>query len=204
MTTSDPFGPAAAPNLDSRALRDALGRFATGVAIVTTRDAQRRPVGVTANSFSSVSLDPPLVLFSLARRAYSRSAFESFAAFAVNVLARGQHVLSSRFAAALADKWSGVEYDEGATGCPVLPGALAVFECALHAVHDGGDHVILVGRVVRLQAAGDGEPLLFWRGAYRAVGGHVGRIEEPSTARPAPMPDGATAPFVGLEPWLSA
>jgi flavin reductase (DIM6/NTAB) family NADH-FMN oxidoreductase RutF len=154
---------------DSRTFRDALGRFATGVCIVTTCDANGRPYGVTVNSFSSVSLDPPLVLFSLDRVSTSFDQFMRGSHFAVNVLCRGQMDLSRTFAATLADKWNGVPFVTWETGAPILPGSLASLECDAVAKHDAGDHVILVGRVRRLHCAEEGEPLLYFRGRYRDI-----------------------------------
>ena len=189
--------------LDGRAFRSALGWFATGVTIITTRTHSGELVGFTANSFSSVSLEPPLVLFSLNRRANCIAAFEASGHFAVNVLGERQTELSSRFATPLHEKWDGVALALGQTGCPVLEEALAVFECAVHAVHDGGDHRIFLGRVLAIRAAKDGRPLLFSRGRYRAMGPPLGEPAEP----PAP---GATSAldngglFAGLEPWVGA
>lgn len=149
-----------------RHLRDALGWFATGVTIVTTCAENGERIGITANSFNSVSLDPPLVLFSLDRRAYSLPVFERAGRFAVNVLDESQADLSSRFARPSGDKWNGTPCESGLDGCPVLSESLAVFECETHACHDGGDHVIFIGRVRRLRVRDDGRPLLFARGRY--------------------------------------
>lgn len=151
----------------SRAFRDALGRFATGVTVVTTRDPDGRPVGLTVNSFASVSLEPPLVSFCLDREAFSYPAFAESRSFAVNVLSAGQVDLSRTFAqASLADKFAAIATAEGATGCPLLPGALAQIECEIEMRHAAGDHVILIGRVVALEVAEDGLPLLYYRGRY--------------------------------------
>ncbi|HYD31550.1 MAG TPA: flavin reductase family protein [Azospirillaceae bacterium] len=155
---------------DSRDFRTALGCFATGVTVVTTLDAERQPVGVTVNSFTSVSLAPPLVLFCLGRTAQSVAAFEATGAFAVNMLADDQQELSLRFASReRADRWNGVAWESWDTGCPILTGSLAILECDREAVHDGGDHLILVGRVRRLASRTDGKPLLYFRGAYGTV-----------------------------------
>ena len=147
----------------------ALGCFATGITIVTAVGPRGEPVGFTANSFNSVSLDPPLVLFSLNRRAYSLRAFLSTHSFAVNVLREGQGALSERFAQALEDKWSGVDYETWDTGCPILSGTLAGFECKIRHTYHGGDHVIFVGEVTRLHHDPDGQPLLYHRGKYCTV-----------------------------------
>lgn len=154
---------------DQRIFRDALGCFATGVTIVTTLDPEGRLLGITANSFSSVSLDPPLVLFSLARKAYSFEAFQRSRHFAVNVLAADQSELSDTFAQALADKWAGVDFEVWDTDCPIISGALAQFECRTASSHDGGDHVVFIGAVERMAFDHAKEPLLYYRGRYRKL-----------------------------------
>jgi flavin reductase (DIM6/NTAB) family NADH-FMN oxidoreductase RutF len=151
--------------IDPRQFRDALGHFATGVTVVTTRDTEGQAVGVTVNSFSSLSLDPPLILWSLAKKSYSLAAFETHPTFAVHVLASDQQELSNRFARAGTDKFAGIEPKEGFGGSPLLPGCAAVFECSTEFRYDGGDHVILVGRVQRFSTA-ERPPLLFYRGRY--------------------------------------
>ena len=149
-------------------LRDALGNFVTGVTVITTRHRDELH-GLTANSFSSVSLDPPLVLFSLSRTAECFDAFESVDYFAVNVLRADQEALSNRFATKNIDKWTGVAQQPGRGGCPLLGGAIATFQCRVSARHDGGDHVIYVGEVVEFAHSRDGEPLAFFRGRYTGV-----------------------------------
>ncbi len=153
---------------DPRELRNALGRFATGIAVVMAQDAEG-PMGVTVNSFSSVSLDPPLILFSMARSLYSLSRFEKAEAYTVNILLEGQEDVSNTFARAGEDKFSGVEWGPGVTGAPRLHATLATFECVPYAHYDGGDHVIFVGRVVHLHAEEEGGPLLYYRGSYRLL-----------------------------------
>jgi flavin reductase (DIM6/NTAB) family NADH-FMN oxidoreductase RutF len=155
--------------VDPRAFRDALAQFATGVAIVTTVAADGTRIGVTVSSFNSVSLDPPLVLFSVARSAYSLPAFLGARRYAVNILCADQAELSTRFARALEDKWGGSEWQAGGHGLPLAPGALAAFECDHYAEYDGGDHLILVGRVTRFERSPDGRPLLFFRGRYHQI-----------------------------------
>jgi flavin reductase (DIM6/NTAB) family NADH-FMN oxidoreductase RutF len=157
-------------SIEPRELRQALGSFATGVTIVTSRGTAGEPLGLTANSFNSVSLDPPLVLFSLNRNAFSLKPFEDAGFFAINILSDRQRHLSDNFARSLADKWRGVEYEVWETGAPILKGSLASFECLTHSTHDGGDHVIFVGRVQRLRFSGDGHPLLYFRGGYCGLG----------------------------------
>lgn len=153
---------------DSRAFRDALGCFATGVAIITARRADGEPEGITVNSFASVSLDPPLVLFSLDRKARCADCMLSADHYAVHVLSADQAELSRAFATKGGVPWEQFDWHAGMTGCPILPGALATLECAVHARHDGGDHVILVGKVLSLRH-GEGDPLLYFRGRYRAT-----------------------------------
>ncbi|MGD9944791.1 MAG: flavin reductase family protein [Burkholderiaceae bacterium] len=154
---------------DPRALRHALGQFATGVAVVTARGPNGRLTGVTVNSFNSVSLDPPLILFSLHRQATRLTPLLEAEGFAVNVLGRAQRSLSDRFARASDASWDGVGYRSGRTGAPCLQGALAHLECRLHASYDGGDHLIVLGRVIELAHHADDEPLIFFRGRYHEL-----------------------------------
>jgi flavin reductase (DIM6/NTAB) family NADH-FMN oxidoreductase RutF len=151
------------PDFSERELRDALGRFATGVTVVTTM-TPRGPLGITANSFSSVSLDPPLVLWSPARRSRRFPAFEAAPHFAVHVLSAGQRWLAEHFARA-GGGFAPVEFGAGIGGVPLLEGCAARFECRHEARYDGGDHLIVVGLVLRLVQA-DLPPLLFYRGRY--------------------------------------
>jgi flavin reductase (DIM6/NTAB) family NADH-FMN oxidoreductase RutF len=155
--------------IESTEFRRALGCFATGITVVTAVGPRGQPIGLTANSFNSVSLDPPLVLFSLDRRAHSLRAFLSTHDFAVNILRAGQEELSNRFARALEDKWSGIAYDIWDTDCPILTGALASFECKTRHTYQGGDHIIFVGEVLRMTHDPDGEPLLYYRGKYKSI-----------------------------------
>lgn len=152
--------------IDTRELRFAFGNFATGITIVTSLDVDGAPLGITANSFSSVSLDPPLVLFSVDRGAFSLAAYEAAGCFAINILSTNQDELSNRFARASGDKWSDVTFDTWETGCPILPGSLASFDCRTWNTYDGGDHVIFVGEVKQMSLNADLDPLLFFRGRY--------------------------------------
>ncbi|MEU4696118.1 flavin reductase family protein [Nonomuraea dietziae] len=147
-----------------RSLREALGMYATGVAVVTTALEDGRRAGVTVNSFTSVSLDPPLVLWCLSRRAPSADLFLRAGRFVVNVLAAGQDELSRRFATPAEDKFAGVA-TSSAGGLPVLEGTLASFACRTVTVHEGGDHLIFVGAVEQFDRTG-GEPLVFHSGRY--------------------------------------
>jgi len=155
---------------ESRALRDAFGRFATGVAVITARDDEG-PLGLTVNSFASVSLAPPLLLFSVARTCRSLERLTAADSYAVNVLGSEQKNLSSRFSGQEGDKWApDTRAFDGAHGAPLLAGALAAFECRPFATHEAGDHVVFIGEVLRFEAEGVGEPLVYYRGAYRALG----------------------------------
>ena len=175
MTAPDnPANLAAAPleppePLDSKALRAALGRFATGVTIITCRDADGAAVGLTANSFASLSLAPPLVLWSLRQASSNLASFDAATHFAVNVLAETQVELSRRFATQGVDKFAEGVWADGAGGAPVLTGCAAVFECRTDARHVVGDHVLFIGRVLRL-ADLSVAPLLFQGGHYRMLG----------------------------------
>ena len=152
---------------DSPAFRRALGQFATGVAVVTAHDPAGEPVGLTISSFNAVSLSPPLVLFSVQRKAYALGALRRAKGYAVNILSEGQQHLSQRFSRALdSGRWAVAPHALGRTGAPLIHGALARFECEPHAVHDGGDHLIFVGRVVGFETAEGDAPLVFFRGAY--------------------------------------
>jgi flavin reductase (DIM6/NTAB) family NADH-FMN oxidoreductase RutF len=151
--------------IDPRALRNAFGCFPTGVTVITTRQEDGTPRGFTANSFSSVSLDPPLLLVSIAKSAASLPVFEGAGHFAVNVLGDGQREVSALFAGRSPEKFSRADWRAGKHGAPLIDGSLAWFECARHQTVEAGDHVILIGRVVDF-AAGDGNPLGFLRGAY--------------------------------------
>ena len=154
---------------DPRTLRDALGCFATGVTIVTTKAPDGKPIGLTANSFTSVSLDPPLLLVCIARSAGSAPVLESAATFGVNVLQIGQQMVSNRFAGKGEDRFADQKWHWGETGAPVLEGSLSSFECARHEVLDGGDHFILVGRVIKATFEPRRDPLLYFRGKYRRL-----------------------------------
>ncbi|AWK84807.1 flavin reductase family protein [Azospirillum thermophilum] len=155
---------------DARSFRSALGCFATGIAVVTTLEPDGQPVGVTVNSFSSVSLDPPLVQFCLGRAAQSFAAFTAAPSFAVNILADDQEDLSVRFSRReQQERWGGVAVERWDSGVPILAGCLASLECDREHLFDAGDHVIVVGRVRRLASRPDGRPLLYFRGGYAAL-----------------------------------
>jgi len=153
---------------NNKAFRDCLGKFATGVTVVTCTDAAGTPCGITANSFSSVSLEPPLILWNIAKVSNSLRAFLDAECFAVNVLAAEQKAVSTHFARSDHTLFDDVEYDLSDSGVPLLPGTLATFECRTHQVHDSGDHYIIIGEVTAF-SAGDGDPLLFFGGAYGRI-----------------------------------
>lgn len=156
-------------SLDTDEFRRALSHFATGVAVVTARGPADEAVGLTMSSFNSVSLDPPLILFSVDRQARSLPAMLAAEGYAVNILGREQESLAAGFARSLVDKWADVAHSIGLAEAPLLHGALAHFECVPYAHHDGGDHVVFIGRVARFTAAAAGDPLVYFRGSYRTV-----------------------------------
>lgn len=154
-----------ATSIDPRELRDALGLFATGVTVVTAPGSGDQPIGITANSFSSLSLDPPLVLWSLALRSPNLDAFEDGKPFAINILQRDQEALALQFARPVDDKFQDVEYELNACKVPLLEGAQAQLECTVEFTRVLGDHLLIVGRVDALNTS-PSEPLLFYRGAF--------------------------------------
>lgn len=167
------MSPRAADPFDPHAFRRTLGAFATGVAIVAAEAADGTSVGMTMSSFNSVSLDPPLVLFSVARSALSLPALKTARAFGISVLAQDQQELSNRFARAMGEKWTGVERLTGAHGAPLIAGAAAHLECVPHAIHDGGDHEIFIARVLAHRAEEGAHPLIFHAGRYRSLAAHA-------------------------------
>ncbi|MEM9043860.1 MAG: flavin reductase family protein [Pseudomonadota bacterium] len=156
-------------SLDPTELRQALGRFATGVTIVTAIDEKGQPVGFTANSFTSVSLDPPLLLVCLAHKAFSYRTFRQAESFVVNVLAAGQEDTAMLFATSGADKFGGMAWEPGVMGAPLMPNCLAQFDCAMHQRVIAGDHDILMGRVIGF-AHKEGSALVYHSGSFRSLG----------------------------------
>jgi flavin reductase (DIM6/NTAB) family NADH-FMN oxidoreductase RutF len=155
-----------------REFRDALGLFPTGVAIVTTADEQGQPAGITVNSFTSVSLDPPLILVSIARTSRSFDLFNMVNHFAVNLLREEQRHVSSAFASTkTTDKFGAVKHSPGHGNAPLIDAHLVAFECETYARYDGGDHVLLLGKVLRLNHDPNlpPKPLLYYRGQYREL-----------------------------------
>jgi flavin reductase (DIM6/NTAB) family NADH-FMN oxidoreductase RutF len=158
-------------SFDERAFRDALGAFATGIVIVTGISEEHRRLGMTVSSFNSVSIEPPLVLFSLARRSHSFEAWRRLRRYAINVLSQDQEQLSNKFARPSHDKWSATNLIRSESDLPLFANAIAAFECEAYAQYDGGDHEIFVGRVLA-QHIGDrrhNHPLIFYGGRYRRL-----------------------------------
>jgi len=174
---SQPAAVATAPFLPTD-FRAALGMFATGVTVVTARGANGQLVGLTANSFNSVSLDPPLVLWSLSRRSAALAVFRAGTHYAINVLAADQLALAERFAARVPERWAGVAWQPGPGGAPLIEGAAAHFECSNRSRYAEGDHVIFVGQVEHCAHRAGAAPLLFHGGHYYT--------EHPLRTRPTP------------------
>jgi flavin reductase (DIM6/NTAB) family NADH-FMN oxidoreductase RutF len=155
--------------IDPADLRRALGSFATGVTVVTTLDADGVPRGFTANSFTSVSLEPPLILVCLAKTAASCAVFRAAESYAVNILSEDQKTISTAFSSAIANRFAAVDWRGRSTGCPVFAGVTAWLDCRMHEVIDAGDHCILIGRIVDYDYAA-ASPLGYCRGAYVSFG----------------------------------
>ena len=160
---------------NTAALRQALGCFVTGVTVVTTRDAAGVPHGFTANSFTSVSLDPPLALVCVGHEVEGLEAFRTCAGFAVNMLSESQRAISDTFASDRPDRFAEVRWREGARGAPLLDGCVAFLECESRQRIAAGDHMILIGRVTAF-AHTAGRPLVFWRGRYLGLPRDAGPI----------------------------
>lgn len=161
-----------ATRFEPREFRDVLGRFATGVAVVTTCGEGGVPVGMTINSFASVSLDPPEVLWSIATSAPSRAAFAHHGAFAINIMGEDDKDTTLQFAKPSDDKFRGVPWKPGLRGVPVLEGALAALECDTKDIIPCGDHEILLGSVREIDGR-DGNPLVFFRGQFTSLGAPI-------------------------------
>jgi 3-hydroxy-9,10-secoandrosta-1,3,5(10)-triene-9,17-dione monooxygenase reductase component len=152
--------------LDPRTLRNALGRYATGVVVVTTRSAEGTPRGLTVNSFTSVSLDPPLVLFCVVTRSNGYAAWESAEHFAINILASDQRRISNTFAKPSTAQWNNTKWRAGRNGCALIDSAIASIECRRFAHHPGGDHLVILGEVTAIHLDDCTDPLLFHGGRY--------------------------------------
>ncbi len=168
MPTSSKSAGAQAPDFSTAEFRQALGMFATGVTIVTARASNGQLIGLTANSFNSVSLSPPLVLWSLSRAAGSMAAFRAGSHYAINILSAEQQDLARQFATRDIDRFAGVAFSSGVGGAPVLEGVAASFECFNRSRYEEGDHVIFVGEVERCSHRDNASPLLFHGGRYYA------------------------------------
>jgi flavin reductase (DIM6/NTAB) family NADH-FMN oxidoreductase RutF len=151
--------------LDPDLFRSVMGRFASGITIVTARDAAGRDHGMTVSSFCSLSLVPPLVLICVERTTELHAVLGAAESFAVNVLASDQELVSRRFAEVDSGRFEGLAFTRALTGCALLTGTLATLECAVRARYDGGDHLIVTGEVIGAEAR-DGRPLLYYRGGY--------------------------------------
>jgi flavin reductase (DIM6/NTAB) family NADH-FMN oxidoreductase RutF len=159
---------AASPASDSTALRRCVGAFVTGVTVITALGADGQAEGITANSFSSLSLDPPLIVWSLRLSSRSFNTYKNAARFAVNILAEDQVDISNRFASSGVDRFEGVTYKPGLGGVPLIDGCVSYLECSLEASYPGGDHVLFVGRVERIHTY-EGRPLAYGSGGYLSV-----------------------------------
>jgi len=156
--------------IDPMALRKTLGQFATGVVVVTSRCPDGLPVGLTINSFSSVSLDPPLVLFSLAKSSLNHDNFLKASSYAINILTQDQRDISNRFARARTDKWEGVPVQAGLYSAPLIQDALVHMQCTPYTQCDGGDHTVFLAKIEALDVREDeAQPLLFFRGRYHSL-----------------------------------
>ena len=164
--TDEDLAASAAPSFEAAHLREVMGHFCTGVTIITAVDGDE-PVGFTAQSFQSLSLDPPLILFAPQRTSSTWPRLQSARRFCVNILGDDQEALCRAFASSGGDKYRGVGWKPGgATGAPVLDGAIAWIEAVIEQEHEGGDHVIVVGRVLDMGVEHEGRPLLFYRGGF--------------------------------------
>jgi flavin reductase (DIM6/NTAB) family NADH-FMN oxidoreductase RutF len=156
--------------IEKSELRRVMGHFATGVTVITTFSNEGKIHGLTANAFTSVSLEPPLLLICVDKKAESYPSFEQSGVFTVNILADDQEDISRKFAiTGTPDKFEGISYRLGANKAPILNGSLGYIECKIAAVYEGGDHTIYLGEIQQAETR-DGKPLLFYRGGYRAIG----------------------------------
>ncbi|HVM39978.1 MAG TPA: flavin reductase family protein [Acidimicrobiia bacterium] len=164
-----------ASEIDQATYRQVCGHFATGVTVITAMapgDGRGQPVGMAVNSFTSVSIDPPLVLFCAGKSSTTWPSIQAAGAFAVNVLAEDQEAVSRAFASKDGDRFSGIGYRQGTSGSPILNDVLAYIDCTIDAVHDAGDHELVVGRVVDMAVGREVGPLLFFRGGYADIAHH--------------------------------
>jgi len=176
-------------NIDARAFRRALGNFATGVTVITAQNSKEQKVGVTANSFNSVSLDPPLVLWSLAKDARSFDVFDSANNFAVNILASDQIELSNHFSRQQEDKFASIHWEAGIGGCPLLQGCAGRLQCEPYERVDAGDHWVFLGKVVVFDDLGRA-PLCYHQGSYSIISSHPGLVKKEEQAATAAVSGG--------------
>lgn len=155
--------------IDPRALRDALGLYPTGVTVVTAYDAQDNPAGITVNSFASVSLSPPLVLWSVDKGGSTHDIYTQAEHFCIHFLRQDQANLSQRFSAVMENRFDGISWSRGEHGSPLLEGCVAKIDCVRETVFPGGDHSIIVGRVVNLDTDSTNSPLVFHQGSYKKL-----------------------------------
>jgi flavin reductase (DIM6/NTAB) family NADH-FMN oxidoreductase RutF len=155
--------------IDPQQFRHALGTFATGITVITTHSEEKHPVGVTINSFASVSLDPPLILFSLRTESPMTRCFSEHEYFNVCILSEHQEEISNLFASPQNDKFDSCAWHCGENGAPVLEGTLATLECKRSAMHEGGDHIIFIGEVTKIDIQENGGPLLYYKGGYKKL-----------------------------------
>lgn len=166
---------------DAMEFREALGCFATGITIVTGVSSEGRRFGLTASSFQAVSLSPPLVLYSVRKGAASVDLVKDSGRFCVNVLRHDHSDLAHRFAAPIPDRFAGCEWHASDLGNPILPEAIASFDCTLWTTYDGGDHEIIIGQVAAIRRHAHGEPLVRFRGEFRPIGNALNPVREKVT-----------------------
>lgn len=153
-----------------RDFRNCLGSFTTGITIATTADSDKNPCGVTINSFTSVSLKPPLILFNLGKESYHHETFTHAEGFVMNILSEQQITHAQLFANSFSSPWDAIDHGKTPNGLPALKGCAALLECERYAVYEGGDHSIIVGKVTHLEYHHDAFPLLYFRGKYHTIG----------------------------------
>ena len=185
--------------IDPKLLRQLLGCFPTGVAVITTRGSDGRPAGLTCNSFSSVSLSPPLVLFSIRSASSLLRVFKHAGAFAINILSQRQDALSARFASGkIEDKFDGVSWHDGLFGMPIIDECLVSFECETYACHEAGDHYVFIGQVKQMATGSSDQALVFYKGAYMALAESLRALAAQDKLGPAALDEGFAALYGAL------
>ena len=186
---------------DAKEFRRALGCFPTGVAVITTTDSNGDPVGLTCNSFSSVSLEPPLVLWSLRLNSKSIDIFRQTRAFAINVLANDQDNLSGRFASSsksMREKFDGVAFTAGYGGAPLVDACIARFQCSMFSQHEAGDHVVFMGRVEQFDQGREDNALVFYKGAYMMLAKSLRELAAKGRVAPGELVQARSAVYGNL------